>query len=358
MNAFFPILYPKPKKIFYEGIDIQFFKEKLNVSINFGKEFLKESFIFTENHSRYDLKIDVLISSSEKDLINFQNSNNFSLYVDELNNEGYLLKVHKDDKKVSIFVKSERGAFYALNTFMKLYDDFYKVLPVVEIYDNPSFKIRGIIEGFYGKPWSHNNRLDIIKFCGENNMNTYWYAPKDDPYHRERWREDYPQSEMQKIEELIKVSESNFVDFTFCVSPGLSMKFSDENEFQLLTKKYYELLSKGVKNFAILFDDIPEKLVFDEDEKKFSGNYGLAQTYIANKLYDFLKSKDSQVKLFFCPTEYWQKEDSLYRRTIREELNKDICIIWTGDGVWSETVSRKNADEISNQFGHELIIIL
>ncbi len=75
----------------------------------------------------------------------------------------------------------------------------------------------------------------------------------------------------RKIDELIKVSKDNFVDFVFCVSPGLSMKFSDQKEFDLLCKKYYEILSKGVKKFAILFDDIPEKLNYEEDEKSSKG---------------------------------------------------------------------------------------
>ncbi|MDY0380135.1 MAG: beta-N-acetylglucosaminidase domain-containing protein, partial [Defluviitoga tunisiensis] len=58
----------------------------------------------------------------------------------------------------------------------------------------------------------------------------------------------------------------------------------------------------------------------------------------------------------FCPTEYWQKEDSPYRRTLKDNLNPEILVIWTGNGVWSKRVSRKNANEISNQFGHKLVL--
>ncbi len=46
------------------------------------------------------------------------------------------------------------------------------------------FQTRGVIEGFYGPPWSHQDRLDVLRFMGREGLNTYIYAPKDDPYHR------------------------------------------------------------------------------------------------------------------------------------------------------------------------------
>ncbi len=52
--------------------------------------------------------------------------------------------------------------------------------------------LRGIVEGFYGTPWTTTDRMDILGFCGEHGLNAYIYAPKDDPYHRDKWREPYP----------------------------------------------------------------------------------------------------------------------------------------------------------------------
>ena len=59
-------------------------------------------------------------------------------------------------------------------------------MPEVNITDYPTVSARGIIEGFYGTTWTHKDRLDQIKFYGKNKLNTYIYAPKDDPYHREK----------------------------------------------------------------------------------------------------------------------------------------------------------------------------
>ena len=59
----------------------------------------------------------------------------------------------------------------------------------------PTFQRRGIVEGFFGPPWSMAHRKALFRFGAKRGMNTYLYAPKDDPYHRERWRDPYPKGE-------------------------------------------------------------------------------------------------------------------------------------------------------------------
>ena len=51
--------------------------------------------------------------------------------------------------------------------------------------------LRGVIEGFYGEPWTFADRESLMPFCRENKLNAYIYAPKDDLYHRTKWRESY-----------------------------------------------------------------------------------------------------------------------------------------------------------------------
>lgn len=42
---------------------------------------------------------------------------------------------------------------------------------------------KGIIEGFYGIPWTFEERKSMINFLSDIGLNQYIYAPKDDPYH-------------------------------------------------------------------------------------------------------------------------------------------------------------------------------
>ena len=61
---------------------------------------------------------------------------------------------------------------------------------------------RGVIEGFYGRPFSHEQRLGLIRFIGAHGFNCYAYAPKNDPLHRERWRDPYPADEIARFRAL------------------------------------------------------------------------------------------------------------------------------------------------------------
>lgn len=126
--------------------------------------------------------------------------------------EGYYLSV--SEGKIIVAGNDERGTYYALQTLNQLLKD--NQLPVVEIKDYPSIRFRGVVEGFYGTPWSHAARLRQLKFYGENKMNTYIYGPKDDPYHSSpNWRLPYPEKEAKQLKELVEVAKENEVDFVW-----------------------------------------------------------------------------------------------------------------------------------------------
>src|SRR5208283_5036806 len=105
------------------------------------------------------------------------------------------------------------------------------------IADYPSFALRGVVEGFYGPPWSHADRLDVLRFEGQHGMNLYIYGPKDDPYHRKLWREPYPPEQLKRMGKLAGTAREYFVDLSFAISPGLSMIYSSESDFQTLSHK-------------------------------------------------------------------------------------------------------------------------
>lgn len=81
-----------------------------------------------------------------------------------------------------------------------------------------AFKIRGVVEGFYGKPWSMEDRMEMIPFLGNHGYNLYIYAPKDDSFHRYRWRETYSYSFMKDFEKLVKTGEKSGVEVAFAIS--------------------------------------------------------------------------------------------------------------------------------------------
>ena len=115
---------------------------------------------------------------------------------------------------------------------------------------------RGTVEGFYGPPWTHQDRMDQLAFYGDVKMNTYIYAPKDDPYHRERWRDPYPPDKLAQVQELIRQAAAHHVKFTFALSPGTSICYSNPADFQALQAKLQVMYDSGVRDFSVPLDDI------------------------------------------------------------------------------------------------------
>lgn len=191
-----------------------------------------------------------------------------------------------------------------------------------------SFKIRGIVEGFYGKPWSMEDRTDMIEFLGAHGYNLYIYAPKDDPFHRSRWREPYPKETMDDLKKLIDAGTRNGVRISIAVSPGLSLVHSDPEEAGLFVKKCLDFAKNGVRSFGIFFDDIPWELSHEADKERF-GSLAEAQGFFINEVFTSLKERIKDPELIVCPTEYNGKGDSEYVREIGK-IDPEIKVMWTG----------------------------
>lgn len=236
-------------------------------------------------------------------------------------------------KEITIIGYDARGAFYGIQTLKQLTESpvsAHGTLPCMEINDYPDLPNRGVVEGFYGTPWSHEVRLSLIDFYGKFKMNTYLYGPKDDPYHScPNWRLPYPEKEAQHIKKLVDASNRNYVDFVWAIHPGQDIKWNEE-DYQNLINKFNWMYDLGVRHFAIFFDDISGE-----------GTNPLKQTELLNRLTEeFVKVKGDVSPLTVCPTDYsklWANPTekgslAIYGKT----LNPEIKVFWTGDVVCSD----------------------
>ena len=249
--------------------------------------------------------------------------------------EGYYLKI--DDNNIVVAGADRRGLFYGVQTLLQLVEN--GKLPAVEITDYPDVPYRGVVEGFYGKPWSHMARLRQLEFYGRNKMNVYIYGPKDDPYHRTPdWRIPYPEEEAERMRELVQAATDNNVIFYWAIHPGQDIKWNDEDRDNLL-RKFEHMYQLGVRGFAVFFDDISGE-----------GTKADKQAELLNYINDnFIQTKHDVAPLIMCPTEYnksWTKLEGGYLATLGERLNKDIHIMWTGDKV-VETIDMETLDFVN-----------
>ncbi len=229
------------------------------------------------------------------------------------------------------------GAFYAIQTLRQIVESPASedgMLPALSIVDWPDLKYRGVVEGFYGTPWSHEVRLSLIDTYGRYKMNYYIYGPKDDPYHSSPyWREPYPAKEAQQIKELVEACNRNRVHFVWAVHPGKDIKW-EESDIQNLLKKFNAMYDLGVRAFAVHFDDI-----------EGNGTNPYYQTELMNILNDdFVKVKGDVEPLIVCPTEYTRLWANPTERgslmVYGKELDPSVDVFWTGDAVCSDMTPR------------------
>ncbi|EJD74796.1 hyaluronidase [Loa loa] len=197
----------------------------------------------------------------------------------------------------------------------------------------------GIVEGFYGRPWTADQRRDLFARMKRLGMNTYIYAPKDDLKHRAEWRQLYSSDEVELLQSLIQTARMENVTFVYALSPGIDIIYSSDKEIKALHDKSEQVRCLGCDAFALLFDDI-DMALNDADKKQFS-SIVMAQLTVANALYEFLKCPH----FFFCPTEYCESranpslEESGYLLTLGKKLVPDIHILWTGPRVVSREIT-------------------
>ena len=114
----------------------------------------------------------------------------------------------------------------------------------------------GLIEGFFGRPWSWAERHDAVGFLGPHGYRFYLYAPKADPWLRRRWQESYPESELDDLTAFAAACREAGVRFGVGLSPFELHLHPGSGWAAAMAAKLAELDSAGVQDLAILFDDM------------------------------------------------------------------------------------------------------
>lgn len=212
--------------------------------------------------------------------------------------------------------------------------------------------LAGVIEGFYGQPWSQAERFELFNWMAAWGLNTYFYAPKDDLKHRAIWREPYSRDEAASLGKLIRACKERDLYFIYALSPGLDIRYSNEADQTQLKKRFEQLLALGCRHFSLLFDDIPDRL--DRADLRRWGSLASAQCHVTNAIFRWLRQRSPGGRFLFCPTPYCGRmaEAKLggerYLRTIGRELSPEIDVFWTGPEIISREITVAHVREIGN----------
>lgn len=233
------------------------------------------------------------------------------------------------------------GAYYAARTLKQLYTN--GTLPEIAIHDWPEFEIRGILEGFYGKPWPDDGRVDIIDWMSDYKYNIFLYTPKDDHKLRFGWRLRLTDKELAGVKELNDLASENYVRYCWSLSPGVSVNFSSQKDMKKAYLKFRSVIEQGVKCFSLAFDDVGKALTpYDRDNFE---TYEEGQVFFTNKVLGKLMDDYPDVVFAFVPNDYWGElaMESEYLRYIGENLDPRLRIGWTGMEIAPDVITAEDA---------------
>ncbi|MEI7744386.1 MAG: beta-N-acetylglucosaminidase domain-containing protein, partial [Chloroflexota bacterium] len=201
------------------------------------------------------------------------------------------------------------------------------------------FAVRGVIEGFYGNPYTGEQRLALVDFLPGHGFNTFIYGPKDDPLVRARWREPYTGERLARLGTLISRCHERGIAFVGCISPGLSIRYSDADDVATLCARLDGLVALGADGVALLLEDIPAVLQHGEDRAAFAD---LADAHVA-LVNAIRKHLGPDAWLIVCPWTYWGRGTEPYLERLGAATDPSIDLFWTGRAICSTTLDLVDA---------------
>ncbi len=178
------------------------------------------------------------------------------------------LSVEAGKAQVVILGENTDATFYGLASLEQIFDRGTRNLPCVCIEDYADVQYRGVIEGYYGVPYSAKATKDLFAFMARYKMNSYMYGAKSDPYHSQKWQEAYPDSitaEQEAIgflsspmlRDITQTAHQNKVNFIWAIHPGGAFTENKDNHVvDKIMQKFEKMYDLGVRQFGIFVDDV------------------------------------------------------------------------------------------------------
>jgi protein O-GlcNAcase/histone acetyltransferase len=220
--------------------------------------------------------------------------------------------------------------------------------------------LSGVIEGFYGPPWTPAERRQLFDQLGAAGLNTYLYAPKDDLKHRALWRERYSDAEAGVLADAIAGCRACGLGFVYGISPGLDIRYAREADGAALLARFEQVLGLGGDHLALLFDDVPDRL-HPDDLARF-GSLAAAQCHVANSVWAWARHRTPGARLLFCPTPYCGRmaRQGLggpgYLDVLGRNLDAGIDVCWTGPEIVSPEIAVDHVRELQRTLRRKPVI--
>jgi hypothetical protein len=209
----------------------------------------------------------------------------------------------------------------------------------------------GIIEGFFGEPWSWAERAESARFISERGGDFYLYAPKADRRLRREWEQAHAPRDAKSLRDLGAACRQHGVSFGVGLTPfGLHEDWGPDGRL-LLQRRLESLARLRIDILAILFDDMPgdfPALAKTQAEiVQVAVDAGVANTVV------------------MCPTYYtdqtildrmFGQRPERYLQELGERLDTNVGIFWTGPRVRSLSYPSEHLQRVAEEMGRKPFI--
>lgn len=206
----------------------------------------------------------------------------------------------------------------------------------------------GVIEGYFGRPWSHADRKQVMTRLRDIGYSWFHYAPKADRFLRRRWREPHPAAALAELVDLSGHCRRLGMRFGVGFSPyELYRDFSGPGRMDFVAK-VRALDDIGIDDLAILFDDtrgdVPDLAAREAD--------------IVHTALTITRAS----RVLMCPTYY--SDDRLldvvfgvrpegYLEALGRRLDPSVGVYWTGEEVCAREHSVAHLARVAEALGRK-----
>ena len=206
----------------------------------------------------------------------------------------------------------------------------------------------GLIEGFFGRPWSWDDRRRAVEFLAPHGFSFYLYAPKADPFLRRRWQAPHPPAELAALAGFAEACRARRVRLGVGLSPFELHLHPDGEWRETLAARLAALDAAGIDDLALLFDDMRGDIP------------DLAERQAA--IVDFAAGRTRATRILCCPSYYtddpvldaaFGERPPLYLEQLGRRLDPAIHIMWTGEEVVARQFSPGHLDRVARAIGRK-----
>jgi hypothetical protein len=211
--------------------------------------------------------------------------------------------------------------------------------------------VLGVIEGFYGRPWSHNDRLFLITRLRALGLAAYLYAPKADASLRRDWKRAWTTDQQREFRELTDAGIGSGATVSAGLSPFELYRAYDAAARDALKMKVGQILDCGFSAIALLFDDMPGEVP----------DLALRQAEIINDVSNWTPGMELRV----CPTYYsddpvldrvFGNRPQSYLEDLSSAIDGSVPLFWTGPEVCSAAITAAHLERVAAKVGAPLAL--